>query len=229
MHEIKNIKVVTLRPFKGFDGVAPVLLPIRDISADFEPRGFLRAVTALDTKDIELMKRFADWRNRFQGFFLTQFETNAESMARWIESIVNDDHKILFRMEMLDFRVVGMIGFYVLGGGVFSFEAIKRGENSGGIPLGRLALISMLGFAFKITGLECSTGCHFGDNIPMTALCDNIGFRRTCEQPLFVTDTPEKVIYSVEPIDDNSVPSGRTLVTRELTRDEFFAKFPHEQ
>ena len=214
-------KTTSLRSFKGFGGADPLELPILSGNSA-KTSGMLRAVAEADIKDTSLMERFASWRNRFQQFFLTQFETDANSMAGWISGIVHDDSKILFRIETPDKKIVGMYGFYITGEKTFSLEALMKGEKGGALNLTLLSVITVLDFCFYTLNLETATAQYFSDNISACTLYRSLGFRVTAEEPLFVSSAAGKTTYSAVQTTDAKL-SDRALSSCELTREAFGA------
>ena len=52
---------------------------------------------AIDAADVRVL---SEWRNRFVGAFLTEFEANNERTARWLrEGVGPDDSRILFMLD----------------------------------------------------------------------------------------------------------------------------------
>lgn len=62
----------------------------------------------LNAEDVRVL---TEWRNRFVGAFLTEFEANDERTARWLTQMVGpDDTRILFMLDDTQGRTFGYMG-----------------------------------------------------------------------------------------------------------------------
>src|SRR5947209_11461520 len=86
--------------------------PALGLGIDRPLRGMLRPVaTARQHQDPADVRRLTDWRNRYSGAFLTEFEATADRTAGWLADVIGaDDTRILFMIDTVDGETIGYIG-----------------------------------------------------------------------------------------------------------------------
>lgn len=88
-----------------------ILIPILD--PEERMIGFLRPVTAdFDTTIPDCVQLLDRWRTENPTLSPSRFPITQERTRRWItDSIINNDKRILFMLQTLEYRNVGHIGF----------------------------------------------------------------------------------------------------------------------
>jgi RimJ/RimL family protein N-acetyltransferase len=176
-------------------GQPPIAL-LRPVATD--PRFVNRA-------DVEAL---TNWRNKYGGVFLTEFNATAEQTTHWLTKMVGpDDTRILFMIDDLTGRTFGYMGiaFIDWAKNYVEADAIVRGDSA---PAGAMTacLKALLGWAKNGLGLENIRVRVRSDN-PAVDFYRKLGFREEKRVSLRKTTQAEKIVW----LEDNG-PSSVQLV-----------------
>jgi hypothetical protein len=129
-----------------------VVLPVGE-----PPVAVLRPVpTRPDRLNADDIRRLTEWRNRFVGAFLTEFEATEARTGRWLtEEVGPADDRILFMLDDVAGRTFGHMGLCAIDWRKSRAEAdaVVRGADA---PAGvmRRALVTLLMWARQSLGLS---------------------------------------------------------------------------
>ena len=144
-------------------------------------RAWLRSAGS-DAADVE---RLTEWRNRFVRAFLTEFEATEERTVRWLTgTVVPDETRILFMLDIPDGETVGYLGlaFIDWGAGRGEADAVVRGAEA---PKGLMteALRTTLDWASGPLGLK-ELGVRVRSDNAALAFYEKAGFHEIQRVPL---------------------------------------------
>lgn len=143
--------LVTLKSAAGLPG-PQLLIPVgRPATA------FLRVVaTHVDRQNPEDVQALTQWRNRYVGAFLTEFDATVDRTSRWLaETVGGNDRKVLFMLDDAAGRTLGFMGldFIDWRQATGEADAIVRGREA---PRGTMtaALRTLMAWALGSIGLR---------------------------------------------------------------------------
>ena len=159
------------------------------------------------------------WREANKRFFFTQFATNEERTALWLErGILGDAGRVLFFICDENGARLGHYGLTGVREGHAELDNLIRGERGGDRRLVYYAEVALLAFAFERLGAEAVMLRAFANNVLATAIHDEIGFVRERNEPLVQEESPEGVVW--KPAPPGATPE-RELVVMRLDRERF--------
>ena len=119
----------------------------------------------------------ARWREAHKRFFFTQFSTNEERTALWLErGILGDPGRVLFFLCDENGARLGHYGLTGVREGHAELDNLIRGERGGDRRLVYYAEVALLAFAFERLGAEAVMLRAFANNVLATAIHDDVGF-----------------------------------------------------
>ena len=186
---------------------------------DGPPAGLLRAVaTRRGTASPADVRALTDWRNRFVGSFLTEFEATEDRTERWLaETVGPDDTRILFMVEDDGGRTVGYIGlaFIDWATGAGEADAVVRGADA---PRGLMtqALAALWCWGREELGLA-RLGVRVRSDNPALAFYEKAGFRERRRTALRREHDEDGVRWVEDPSGDSG--TDPSLVHMELEDD----------
>jgi RimJ/RimL family protein N-acetyltransferase len=179
------------------------------------PAGALRAAAASSAADVRAL---TEWRNRFVGSFLHEFEATEERTARWLADTVGpDDTRILFMVEDGGGRTVGSIGLAFIDWAAASGEvdAVVRGVEA---PPGLMtqAMAALWRWGRATLGLT-QLGVRVRSDNPAVAFYERTGFVARHRRALRREDGEDGVRWVEDPVAETG--GGPSLVYMELEED----------
>ena len=115
--------------------------------------------------DVRLL---TEWRNRFVGSFLTEFEATEERTERWLTEVVGPDRtRFLFMLDDVRGRTIGYLGLAFIDWQKRTAEAdaIVRGVDE--LPgIMRKALLALLRWAHRDLGLTTALNVRVRSDNP---------------------------------------------------------------
>jgi hypothetical protein len=145
-----------------------------------------------------------EWRNRFVGAFLTEFQATPDRTAHWLTQVVGPNpNKILFMADDPRGQTFGYLGldFIDWPRRYGEADAIVRGREA---PAGTMkrALQTLLGWARQTLGL-LELGVRVRSDNPALAFYRRVGFIDLKQVPLRCVRAPQAVVW----VPDESVTS----------------------
>jgi RimJ/RimL family protein N-acetyltransferase len=212
---LERVKTVPREVLEGGE------LPIR--TEDGRRMGALVPITRAVAQEPGVTALLVRWREAHKRFFFTQFTTNEERTALWLErGILGDAGRVLFFMCDESGTRLGHYGLTGVREGHAELDNLIRGERGGDRRLVYYAEVALLAFAFERLGAEVVMLRAFANNVLATAIHDEIGFVRERNEPLVKEETPEGVAWKPAP---EGVPPERELVVMSLARESFRQRF----
>lgn len=135
-----------------------------------------------------------DWRNRHVSAFLTNFNATDSRTSTWLsDSVLEDDSRILFMLDLLCGATVGYLGLAFID---WSQRYAEADSIVRGMPaekgLMKLALLEMVKWAETSLGLQ-SFGVRVRSDNPALSFYRNIGFTEVRSASLTRTEKDEVV------------------------------------
>lgn len=126
--------------------------------------------------DRNLLYLFASWRKTFNRFFLTQFETSAQSTASYLKNLsIAQSNRIFFAIYLGD-NLIGHMGL----SNIVKEEALTdnfiRGKSGGHSDLMYFAEKTLLTWAFEELKVKTITGIVMSNNFMAMSLHERFGF-----------------------------------------------------
>lgn len=212
---LERVKTVPAEVLEGGE------LPIR--TEDGRRIGALVPITWAVAREPGVTALLARWREAHKRFFFTQFATNEERTALWLErGILGDPGRVLFFMNDENGARLGHYGLTGVREGHAELDNLIRGERGGDRRLVYYAEVALLAFAFERLGAEAVMLRAFANNVLATAIHDDVGFVRERNEPLVKEESPEGVAW--KPAPPGATPE-RELVVMRLTRERFSQRF----
>jgi GNAT superfamily N-acetyltransferase len=168
----------------------------------------------LNENDVRLL---TEWRNRFVGAFLTEFEANESRTARWLTEMVGtDETRILFMIDDASRQTIGYMGLAFIDwqNNTGEADAIVRG---GVAPPGLMsrAMRTMLGWARVQLHLSTLGVRVRSDNEALT-FYHKFGFQEARRVPLRRSESEGMVSW----VEDDSLQPGEPSLVHMLLPDE---------
>jgi len=170
------------------------------LSVGQPPLALLRPVATdprfVNKRDVEAL---TNWRNKYVGVFLTEFNATPEQTAQWLTKMVGpDETRILFMIDDLSGRTFGYMGIAFIDWAkqYVEADAIVRGESA---PPGAMTacLKALLGWAKNSHGLPNIHVRVRSDN-PAVEFYRKLGFREEKRVSLRKTSQPGKIVWVEE-------------------------------
>ena len=199
------------------DPATRLVLAVRN--REGERIGSLQLIDRALAREPSTAVAMTQWRQRFMGAFLTQFEASSERTAAWLERVVlPSGDRMLFLMCAADGTPVGNLGICNLRERSGEVDNVLRGERTGDPRLAYYCQLAMLDWMFGTLGFDEASLHVFSNNERAVRLYEEVGFAVTRTIPLSRRSSPGLVEYlpdsaEGEPVDFSYL---RMAISREL-------------
>ena len=145
--------------------------------------------------DSHLLQSFASWRKIFMRFFLTQFETSAQSTAAYLENLsIKQSNRIFFGIY-LDNDLIGHIGLSNIVIDEAEIDNLIRGKSGGHTDLMYFVEKTLLEWAFINLKVDKIVGRMLSKNFMAMSLHQRFGFSLKERLPLKKVTRHETVSF----------------------------------
>jgi RimJ/RimL family protein N-acetyltransferase len=139
--------------------------------------GYLKPITKSIINDLNIINKLTEWRNKFMGYFLTQFHATNDRTLNWIKSnIINDNTKMLFIIYDKIGNPIGNLGFTKLTNINSEIDNLIKGEESKPSNIIYFAELALIDWMFSNLNISEIYGHVFSDNIAPLMLHREVGF-----------------------------------------------------
>ena len=135
------------------------------------------------------------WRRQHRDSFFSQFAPSYERTARWLQSYLTSDSRLLFLICDPSGRPVGNVGLCGLQDDAAELDNVMRAEPVTVPRMGFLATSALLDWWFSEIPTTRLTLRVFADNQRAVALYDALGFSRQGLVPVIAESVGDEIRY----------------------------------
>ncbi len=172
--------------------------------------GYLIPVCKLHINDGELIKKFANWREKHSMSFPTQFKVTEEGTATWLEKgVLNVEDRILFLVVNPQGYPVGHLGFAncLNEARLMEVDNVVRGIENTSPGIMRAAMEKIIDWAEEYFAPEEIILRVFNDNLHAIEFYKDLGFVAGELIPLKKHEENKNIIFKA--IEKNEAPADK--------------------